>query len=356
MSDEEGTHVNSEKKESKEKYSPNNTNIADENEDNEIKLKKTSINSSNSEPPLKNQNDKSEAPDSNKTEEMSNTHEEEISRDESIELQFDDVGETQLSEFDEEAINEDEKDLEESDNIEDNENSEDEESIRKELLEFAEMDEFSDLSEDDLLDIQEALKENKAEIQPSEESLESKFGISKELQEALEIEPEVNASEEELETEDEDDLEAKVEAELEKQRKEKASNQVSREDFIQYLSKRRTKIIYHALWYLIFNVDDHQASKQLLYDQLKEATSKDPVEPLEEHKFYFGLGFILRLKYNRQRLIQFRSGKLQFVGNVEDMKSILQIVGDPISERPILTQKEQEKMFTDFLDDDFEDI
>ncbi len=231
----------------------------------------------------------------------------------------------------------------------------DEESLLKqELLEFAEMDEFADLSEDDLLDIQEALEENKAEIESETEPFET---IPEEIIEVPESFEEP-VQEEPLDTLSsiDSDLESKMEQELAIKRRKDAASQLSRDDFIAYLGQKRTKIMYHALWYLVFNIDDNQGSKQMLYDQLKEVTSKDPVEPLAEHKFYFGLGFILRLKYDNQKIVRFSAGKLKIVGNIKVLKDILQIVGDPISERPILTKKEQNQMFQDFLKDDFEDI
>lgn len=239
----------------------------------------------------------------------------------------------------------------------DNEEIDDEERIKRELMEFAEMDEFADLSDDDLLDIQEALEENKEEMAEFPIDEGNAEVLDTEVEETLQQEAEVEDVAEPMQMQEIDaELEAKMEAELAKKREEKAASEVSREQFIEYLSKKRTKIMYHALWYLAFNVDDHQASKQLLYEQLKNPTSKDPVEPLEEHKFYFGLGFILRLKYNKQNIVKFKSGKLKIVGIIKEVKEILRIVGDPISERPILTQKEKDKMFLDFLKDDFSDI
>ena len=147
-----------------------------------------------------------------------------------------------------------------------------------------------------------------------------------------------------------------MQEELRRKQQAAKSQEISREDFIQYLGQKRTKIIYHALWFLVFNVDDNQTSKKMLYEQLKEVCSKSPIESLGEHKFYFGLGFILRLKYEGQILVKFKSGKLEVVGNVKALKEILRIVGDPISERPILTEREKSQMFSDFLSDDFNDI
>ena len=217
------------------------------------------------------------------------------------------------------------------------------EDLQKELLEFADLDGLDGLSEEDLKDMEEAIAENVLDLES--------------------ITPEDTASEEVLEVEKEefkpeigDDLEAKMQDELAKKRKAQGIKTISKEDFIQYLSERKTKIVYHTLWYLTFDNEDHEASKAILYDALKDVTSKNPVEPLEEHKFYFGLGFILRLKLFDQKVVQFKGGKLKVMINIENLKDILNIVGDPISERPILTSNEKETMFSDFLKDDFLDI
>ncbi len=208
--------------------------------------------------------------------------------------------------------------------------------IENELLEFADLDDLEGLSEDDLKDMQEAIAENIDD-----------FGESEELQEKIkeEFKPEIS-----------EDLELKMQEELEKKKKAQGIKTITKEKFIEYLSVRRNKIVYHALWYLVFNMEDHQAAKTTLYEGLKEVTSKNPVEPIEEHKFYFGLGFILRLKLIDQKIVEFKKGKLNIVANVDTLKSILNIVGDPISDRPILTSSEKKTMFDDFLKDDFLDI
>jgi hypothetical protein len=213
---------------------------------------------------------------------------------------------------------------------------------------------------DDLQDIQEALQENKEEEEKFAQTysefaaLESEEITAEDLVESSDALP--SSLEEEPIQEIDPDLEAKMQEELRRKQEAEKSQEISREDFIQYLGQKRTKIIYHALWFLVFNVDDNQTSKKMLYEQLKDVTSKNPVEPLGEHKFYFGLGFILRLKYEGQILVKFKAGKLTVIGNVVALKEILRIVGDPISERPILTEREKSKMFTDFLSDDFDDI
>lgn len=229
------------------------------------------------------------------------------------------------------------------------------EVIEQELLEFADFDSFDDLSEDDLADMKEAIEENihgdqqtAEQIGQESEILIDQLNNSEEVteEEKPEFKPEINA-----------ELEAKMQAELELKKRSQGIKEVSREELIEYLSTRRTKIVYHALWHLAFNVgEDYELSKQLLYEALKEVTSKNPVEPIEEHKFYFGLGFILRLKLGSEKIIQFKNGKLRIGINPKVLQEILLLIGDPISERPILTKREKQKMFEEFLDDDFLDI
>ena len=212
----------------------------------------------------------------------------------------------------------------------------DDELMEQELLEFADFDSLDDLSEDDLADMQQAISEN----------LLAEDGQEIAEPEKPEFKPEID-----------EELEAKMQAELELKKVSRGIKEVSREDLIEYLGERRTKIVYHALWHLAFNVgEDFILSKQMLYEALKEVTSKNPVEPLEEHKFYFGLGFILRLKLGLEKIIKFKAGKLQIAINPKVLQEILLLIGDPISERPILTTKEKNKMFEDFLGDDFLDI
>lgn len=151
-----------------------------------------------------------------------------------------------------------------------------------------------------------------------------------------------------------DDLEALIQEELEKKRiKIKI---VTEEAFTQYCLEKRNKIWYHALWTLVFDIEDNQALKETLYELLKEVTSKSPIDPLPEHKFYFGLGFILRLSLNGKKIIEFRGEKLKLNVGIDILNDILRKVGPPISERPILTKTEKKKMFVDFLTDDFKDI
>ncbi|WP_457559259.1 hypothetical protein [Candidatus Harpocratesius sp.] len=215
-------------------------------------------------------------------------------------------------------------------------------NLKEELLEFSELDQ-DEFTEQDLKDMESAIAENLMNADEMKGEFEEAIKLSENKQ--IEFQPEIDA-----------DLEARMEQEIQKKKKEMGIKTVSKEQFIKNLSNRRNKIIYHALWHLVFNIEDHQASKQTLYEALKEVTSKNPVEPIEEHKFYFGLGFILRLQLYDEKVVQFKNGKLVLTINPDHMKEILNIVGDPISERPILTKSEKTKMFQDFLKDDFLDI
>ena len=152
------------------------------------------------------------------------------------------------------------------------------------------------------------------------------------------------------------DLEERIKQELLK-RKEVEKVVITPEEFLEYVKKKRDKIWYHALYYIVFNVEDHIASKTLLYDVLKEITSKSPIDPIPEHQFYFGLGYLLRLNYNNNKVVRFlRDRKFKINVNVNHLKEILEEVGEPISTRPVIKEEEKKKMFKDFLNEDFLDI
>ena len=136
------------------------------------------------------------------------------------------------------------------------------------------------------------------------------------------------------------ELEERIKQELLKRKKLEVKEIITPEKFLDYVKNRRDKIWYHALYYLVFNVEDYIASKALLYDVLKEVTSKSPIDPILEHQFYFGLGYLLRLTLNDRQVV----------------KEILEEAGEPISTRPVIKEEEKKKMFQDFLDDNFLDV
>ena len=153
------------------------------------------------------------------------------------------------------------------------------------------------------------------------------------------------------------ELEERIKQELEERKEEEEEKVVTPEEFIEYASNRRDKIWYHSLYYLVFQAEDHVASKQLLYDMLKEVTSKSPIDPIPEHQFYFGLGYILRLTLNQKQIIRYLTGgKFKINIEVKILKEILEKVGEPISTRPVIKEEEKKQMYKDFLTDDFLDI
>ncbi len=153
------------------------------------------------------------------------------------------------------------------------------------------------------------------------------------------------------------ELEERIKQELLKRKKVEEKEIITAEKLLDYVKSRRDKIWYHALYYLVFNIEDYIASKTLLYDVLKEVTSKSPIDPIPEHQFYFGLGYLLRLNLNEKQIVKFlRDGKFKINVNIDILKEILEEAGEPISTRPIIKEEEKKKMFKDFLDEDFLDI
>jgi len=213
-----------------------------------------------------------------------------------------------------------------------------EELKEEQELKNAMISDFSDMDEidlDELREMQDAIETVKQENQSSlegEGEIQSTQGISKELED-------------------------RIKEELLKRKELVEEEVVTPEKFLNYVSNKRDKIWYHALHYLVFDVEDHTASKSLLFDVLKEVTSKSPIDPLPEHQFYFGLGYILMLSLNNKQVVRFmRGGKFKINVNVENLKEILEESGNPISKRPVIKEEEKKKMYDDFLKDDFLDI
>ncbi|MFX1570384.1 MAG: hypothetical protein ACFFCV_18640 [Promethearchaeota archaeon] len=211
----------------------------------------------------------------------------------------------------------------------------------KEQQEFKEamISDFSDMDEidfDELREMQEAIETVKHEEVETEAEgegeIDSSQSVSKELEE-------------------------RIKQELLKRKEEEEKEVVTPENFLEYVKNKRDKIWYHALYFLVFSVEDHIASKALLFDVLKEVTSKSPIDPIPEHQFYFGLGYLLRLNLNEKQIVRFlRDGNFKINVNIEILKEILEESGEPISTRPILKEEEKKKMFKDFLDENFLDI
>lgn len=151
-------------------------------------------------------------------------------------------------------------------------------------------------------------------------------------------------------------LEQKIRLELEKRKEIQKKKEVTVEDFQNYIKDKREKIWYHSLYHLVLGTEDHSALKEELYDILKETTSKSPFDDIPQQQFYFGLGYLLRLKLYDKDIIRYKGGKFKINVNVDTLKRILEENGEPISRRPIIPKDEQDKMISDFLKDDFEDI
>jgi len=210
---------------------------------------------------------------------------------------------------------------------------------------FAEKEElitdFSDIGKmdlDELLEMKEAVESVKHEsVQLQEEGLGSSKSESYEMT---------------------SELERRLQEELKKKKEKQKEKEIfTKEKLLDYFKDRRDKIWYHALYYLAFEVEDHIASKFLLYEMLKEVTSKSAIDPIPEHSFYFGLGYILRLTLNERQIVRYMSGsKFKINVNVETIKSILEEAGEPIITRPVIEEEKKKKMFKDFLNEDFEDI
>ena len=152
------------------------------------------------------------------------------------------------------------------------------------------------------------------------------------------------------------DLEERIKQELLERKQEAEKEVITPEIFIERTKDKRDKIWYQALYYLVYEAEDHIASKTLLYEMLKEVTSKSPIDPIPENQFYFGLGYILRLSLNEKKVVKYiKGGKLKVNIAEKGIKDILDELGEPISRRPILTDDEKKKMYEEFLSDDFFD-
>jgi diadenosine tetraphosphate (Ap4A) HIT family hydrolase len=198
---------------------------------------------------------------------------------------------------------------------------------------------FSDLEEidlDELKDMQEAINEVKQKI---------------------DIEQDANGTTKVVKNSISSELEERIRQELKERKEVEVKEIITPDKFLAYIKDRRDKIWYHSLHYILFNTEDHIASKELLYEMLKEVTSKSPIDPIPEHQFYFGLGYLLKLSLNDRKVIKYiKGGKFKVNTSIEVLREILREAGEPISTRPIIKEEEKKKMFKAFLDDDFQDI
>jgi len=104
------------------------------------------------------------------------------------------------------------------------------------------------------------------------------------------------------------DLEERIKQELLERKQEAEKEVITPAIFIERTKDKRDKIWYQALYYLVYEAEDHIASKTLLYEMLKEVTSKSPIDPIPENQFYFGLGYILRLSLNEKQVVKYIKG------------------------------------------------
>ena len=237
--------------------------------------------------------------------------------------------------------------------------SEDSDSKSRKVEEFLKNDEF-DLSQEKV----EYLSQRKAMTTDFSDLEEIDLDELKEMQEAIEeVKQEARSQTEEERVETgslpgiSSELEERIKQELIERKKIQVKEIITPEKFFDYIKDRKDKIWYHALYYILFNTEDYTASKELLYEMLKEVTSKSPIDPIPEHQFYFGLGYLLKLSLNEKKVIRYlKGGKFKINVAVKDLQDIFTESGEPISTRPIIKEEEKKKMFKDFLEDNFEDI
>lgn len=214
------------------------------------------------------------------------------------------------------------------------------------------------------IQIDEYLAQREAMISDFSDLEEIEFEELKDMQDAIESvkkEQFESSSEEFTQTQStqaiSSELEEKIKQELLERKVKKEKEIITPEKFLEYIKDKREKIWYHALYYLVYLAEDHIASKELLYDMLKENTSKSPIDPIPEHQFYFGLGYILRLTLNEKQIVRFMKGrKFKINIGVKILKELLEQSGEPIITKPVLKEEEKKKMFTDFIKEDFTDI
>ncbi|MHA1476694.1 MAG: hypothetical protein ACTSPU_00705 [Promethearchaeota archaeon] len=200
------------------------------------------------------------------------------------------------------------------------------------------INDFSDIDNidfDELQEMQKAIETVKQEENQTTENISSQYPTSS-----------VHSSE----------LEERIKQEL-LERKQKIKKEIiTPEKFLERTKNKRDKIWYHSLHYLVYQAEDNIASKGLLYEMLKEVTSKSPIDPIPENQFYFGLGYILRLTLNDKQVVKYiKGGKFKINVGIKGISDILDEVGEPISTRPVLKEEEKRKMYKEFLTDDFFD-
>jgi hypothetical protein len=145
------------------------------------------------------------------------------------------------------------------------------------------------------------------------------------------------------------DLQDKIQKTLDQRSLEQKEEFVTEEDFVKMASTKTDRTWYHCLFYLAFNSEDGSAGKKILYDALKNDLSKNPVDPLPEHMFNFGLSSLVKVQLYDKPLVGFKKGTFTLQFDRKKLQELLLQIGRPLSKRPIITKKEEKKMIEDFF-------
>jgi hypothetical protein len=145
------------------------------------------------------------------------------------------------------------------------------------------------------------------------------------------------------------DIQDKIQKTLDQRSLEQKQDFVTEEDFVAMASTKTDRTWYHCLFYLAFNSEDGSAGKKILYDALKNDLSKSPVDPLPEHMFNFGLSSLVKVQLYDKPLVGFKKSTFTLQFDRKKLQELLLQIGRPLSKRPIITKKEEQKMIEDFF-------
>ncbi len=145
----------------------------------------------------------------------------------------------------------------------------------------------------------------------------------------------------------------KIQKQLEERTAAEEEHFVTEEEFVNHAKDSLSKTWYHCLYFLTFKSETGVASKKVMYDSLKEALSKSPVDVLPEHMFNFGLSTLIKVMLYEKPIVTFkRGGEFKLEVKRKKMQELLQQIGPPMSKRPVVTKKEEKKMISDFFNND----
>ncbi len=145
----------------------------------------------------------------------------------------------------------------------------------------------------------------------------------------------------------------KIQKQLEERTAAEEEHFVTEEEFVSHAKASLSKTWYHCLYFLTFKSETGVASKKVMYDSLKEALSKSPVDVLPEHMFNFGLSTLIKVMLYEKPIVTFkRGGEFKLEVKRKKMQELLQQIGPPMSKRPVVTKKEEKKMISDFFNND----